>query len=41
MGLGLLTRKEKAAYLLRMLRYTFSLANARTILLSYGYFIYE
>lgn len=41
MGLGLLTRKEKAAYFLRMLRYTFSLANARTILLSYGCIVYE
>jgi acetyltransferase-like isoleucine patch superfamily enzyme len=36
-----MTRKEKAAYFLKMLRYTFSLANARTILLSYGYFIYD
>jgi hypothetical protein len=41
MGLGLMSRKEKAACFLRVLRYTFSLANASTILLSYGHFIYD
>ncbi len=41
MGLGQMTRAAKLKYLWEVIRYTFSLSNIRTILLSYGYFIHD
>jgi acetyltransferase-like isoleucine patch superfamily enzyme len=41
MGLGPMKGREKARYVWEVLRYTFSLSNLKTLLLSYGYYIHD
>lgn len=41
MGLGPMKSSEKLEYVWEVLRYTFSLSNLKTFLLSYGYYIHD